>query len=296
MIRVAESDADVDRWLEIRNEVFPAIALTRAAVDQQDRSGPPGRAKLLADAGGFAIVSPPNAEHPRAFVTVGVLPEARRQGVGGALWTAGTERLAALGIARIHSLSMEGEEDGARFLERRGFEIASRDKALERDLAIPLPPRPPLPDDVTLAEIAFSGEQLRAVYEVETETLNDVPGEEDVQMVGFDDWTVELAAEGEPLIVGAFADGALVGIAIVAVAEAPAGSALHWMTAVRRPYRRRGIARALKHASLELARAHGVQVARTFNEARNVGMRHLNEEYGYVPAADLLRWEGPCSG
>ena len=59
LIRATETDADVDRWLAIRNEVFPSIAMSRSALDVQDRRGPEGRVKLLADDAGFAIVTPP---------------------------------------------------------------------------------------------------------------------------------------------------------------------------------------------------------------------------------------------
>ena len=52
LIRATESDADVDRWLAIRNEIFPTIAFSRAALDVQDRHGPEGRVKLLADEAG----------------------------------------------------------------------------------------------------------------------------------------------------------------------------------------------------------------------------------------------------
>ena len=80
LIRATETDADVDRWLAIRNEVFPSIAMSRSALDVQDRRGPEGRVKLLADDAGFAIVTPRDTEDPHAWLTVGVLEHARGQG------------------------------------------------------------------------------------------------------------------------------------------------------------------------------------------------------------------------
>jgi len=296
LIRIAESERDVARWLDIRNTVFPAIALSAAAVAEADRRAP-GRRKLLVDEGGFAIVTPANDEHPDPWLTVGVLPELRRRGTGGALWTAGAEYLASFGVTTVRSLSMDGEVDGARFLERRGFVIVARDKALERDLAAPLPPAPPPPAGIVINEVEFrAGPELEAVYRLEVDTLNDIPGEEDVQMPPFADWVRDLLAEGEPIVVAAFDGDDLVGMAIVALAIVPPGTALHWMTAARASHRRRGIARALKHASLTAAAARGAHTARTFNDSRNAGMRAINDEYGYAPAADVLRWEGPCSG
>ena len=126
LIRPTESDADVDRWLAIRNEVFPSIAMSRAALDVQDRRGPEGRVKLLAGDVGFAIVTPRDTEDPHAWLTVGVLERARGRGTGSALWAAGAEHLAALGVTTTRSLSIDGETAGARFLERRGFREAGR--------------------------------------------------------------------------------------------------------------------------------------------------------------------------
>ena len=296
MIRVAESERDVARWLEIRNTVFPALALTVAAVLEADRRSP-GRRKLLVDEGGFAIATPTDEEHPDPWLTVGVLPELRRRGVGGALWTAGTQYLAALGVTRVRSLSMDGDADGARFLERRGFAITAREKAFERDLGAPLPAAPELSAGIAVRQVPFDGGvELEQAYRLEVETLGDIPGEEDVGMPPFADWMRDVAAEGEPLVIGAFDGDEMIGMAIVILATVPPGTALHWMTATRRSYRRRGVARALKHASLTAAAARGARVARTFNDSRNAGMRAINEAYGYTPATDLLRWEGPCSG
>jgi GNAT superfamily N-acetyltransferase len=298
LIRVAESERDVARWLEVRNAVFPAIAMTSAALQAADRRGPPGRRKLLADEGGFAIAMPPDAGTPEPWLTVGVLPEQRRRGIGGALWTAAAEHLATLGITTVRSVSMDGDVDGARFLQHRGSAVSARHRKLERDLAVALPPAPALPPGIVVREVAFvAGPELEAVYRLEVETAADIPGEEEVELPPFADWMVEVAAEGpDPLVVAAFDGDDPIGMAVVVFPGLPPGTALHWMTATRRSHRRRGVARALKHASLAGAAARGARVANTFNDDRNAGMRALNEEYGYRPGTDLLIWKGPCSG
>jgi ribosomal protein S18 acetylase RimI-like enzyme len=294
LIRPAESDADVDSWLSVRNEVFPAITLSRSALDAQDRRGPVGRLKLLADDVGFAIVTPPEPLSPHASLTAGVLEHARNRGVGTALWTAGAAHLAGLGIATARSLSIEGEAAGARFLEHRGFREVGRETAFERDL-LTLPPPPPLPAGIELAPVPLDSAAFRDAYGLEVETLPDIPGEEGVEMPPFEEWVKELEAEGAALVVGARDGDELIGMAILSFPDDPPGIAWHWMTAVRASYRRRGIGRALKHASLVAAAERGATTARTFNESRNVGMRRINEEFGYMRLPGLLRWEGPCS-
>ncbi|MDX6377967.1 MAG: hypothetical protein QOE98_2270, partial [Gaiellaceae bacterium] len=168
MIRATESDADVDRWLAIRNEVFPTIEMSRAALDVQDRRGPAGRLKLLAGDAGFAIVAPPHAEDRHPWLTVGVRERARGQGIGAALWSAGAEHLAGLGITTTRSLSIDGVEAGARFLERRGFRLVARETMLERDLRT-LPPAPPAPAGIELIDVALDSPRFREVYQLEVE-------------------------------------------------------------------------------------------------------------------------------
>jgi mycothiol synthase len=54
------------------------------------------------------------------------------------------------------------------------------------------------------------------------------------------------------------------------------------LTAVRRAYRRRGIAFALKVRSLEFAKAQGFTSVQTENESNNRGMLAINDELGFV--------------
>jgi GNAT superfamily N-acetyltransferase len=294
LIRAAESDADVDRWLAIRNEVFPAIAMSRAALDVQDRRGPEGRVKLLADDVGFAIVTPAHPEDPHAWLTVGVLEAARGQGVGSALWTAGAAHLTELGVTTTRSLSIGGVASGARFLERRAFQVVGRETSLELDLR-DLEPAGPAPAGIEFAPLPLDGPLSRAVYDLEVETVRDVPGEEGVEMPPFEAWREELAAEGESAVVGAMDGDDLVGMAILSFPPDQPGVVWHWMTAVRASHRGRGIGRAIKHSSLQTAVEHGATTSRTFNEARNAGMRRINEGFAYTRLPDLLKWEGPCS-
>ena len=54
------------------------------------------------------------------------------------------------------------------------------------------------------------------------------------------------------------------------------------LSAVRRGWRRRGLAEALKREKLALAAANGVEEIATWTQRGNEGMRALNERLGYV--------------
>src|SRR4029078_1757935 len=56
------------------------------------------------------------------------------------------------------------------------------------------------------------------------------------------------------------------------------------LTAVRRTWRRRGIAVALKREQIARARAAGIEQIYTTNDESNAGMRGVHARLGYPPA------------
>ena len=67
------------------------------------------------------------------------------------------------------------------------------------------------------------------------------------------------------------------------------------LTAVKRPFRGRGIATALKLAQIARARDAGVMELFTTNDAENVGMRKVNERLGYKPLPAEIVVSGPLA-
>jgi mycothiol synthase len=66
------------------------------------------------------------------------------------------------------------------------------------------------------------------------------------------------------------------------------------LTAVRRPWRGRGIATALKRAQIEVARAAGIERIFTTNDETNVAMRGVNARLGYEPLPERVVVRGPA--
>jgi predicted GNAT superfamily acetyltransferase len=60
------------------------------------------------------------------------------------------------------------------------------------------------------------------------------------------------------------------------------------MTGVRRAYRRRGIATALKVIAVGFARARGVSMLRTVHDARSSAAIKMNLRLGYVPTPSFI--------
>jgi RimJ/RimL family protein N-acetyltransferase len=102
--------------------------------------------------------------------------------------------------------------------------------------------------------------------------------------------------------------GAMPGTCVVALAEdeivgctglrrrgSNSPTAENLLTAVRRPWRRRGIATALKQEQIARARAAGIEQIFTTNHETNAGMRGVNARLGYRPAPVRIRVSGPLA-
>jgi GNAT superfamily N-acetyltransferase len=73
-------------------------------------------------------------------------------------------------------------------------------------------------------------------------------------------------------------------------------SAWYDMTAVLRAWRGRGVAVALKRATIGWAIAHGLVALDTGNDVENAPMRAVNAKLGFRPLPDLLTLRGPLFG
>ena len=69
---------------------------------------------------------------------------------------------------------------------------------------------------------------------------------------------------------------------------------VHDMTTVRRAWRGRGVAGALKRATV-WALANGPEALETGNDVANAPMRAINARLGYGPLADQIAFRGPGS-
>jgi GNAT superfamily N-acetyltransferase len=67
------------------------------------------------------------------------------------------------------------------------------------------------------------------------------------------------------------------------------------MLAVRRSWRGRGIAKALKAAQIVWAIDNGLSELRTGNEDRNAAARAVNANFPYAPVPDQLLYRGPLA-
>jgi GNAT superfamily N-acetyltransferase len=289
-LREAESDADLEAWRQVRIAVVPNERAP--SVEELRRVGTPDRLLLLAELDGELAGSGLASRSEMAglgSLAPRVLPRARRRGVGTALLEELAAHVAGLGFSEANALV---EDDGSlAFAERFGFREADRQVEQVR-LVGTAEERPRAPAGIELVTLAERPDLSRAVYtQVAVEALADIPVDPPLQ-VSLEDWErgwVSLA-EGTFL---ALAGGEVVGCAGLLPDPDRADRAEHSLTAVRRDWRGRGVARALKQATIAWAAENGVGELYTWTQRGNERMQRLNERLGYVLRSRCVSVRGP---
>jgi GNAT superfamily N-acetyltransferase len=227
-----------------------------------------------------------------------VLPAHRRQGVGTRLYEALSEHAARLGLTSLWGGIEEEDAASLRFAENRGFREASREYEVVLDVAEADTAADP-PIGVALVSLAEQPELVRPVYELDVEVGPDVPShEEGHEPMTFKRWhATYLEGPGAmpAACIVALVEGEVVGYTGLRRRGSVSPTAENLLTAVRRPWRRRGIATALKREQIARAREAGVEQIYTTNDETNVGMRGVNARLGYRPAPTRILVSGPLA-
>jgi mycothiol synthase len=275
-VRQAESDADFEAFIRIRRTLLPnesggTVELFRAEVAEN-----PDRrfyvAELDSEVVGSGLISLSDLRD-RFSVKVRVLPRARRRGVGTAL----LRQLVTHATGDKIGTHLE-EEDSRPFAERFGFRETDRQVEQVKMLGEE-PAPPPTPDGVEVVTVAERPGLVRDAYPLACEGYHDMALEKPAQ-VSLDMW---LRDHEEVLSGGSFvalADGEIVGYSSLVGHDNP-GVAEDGLTVVRRDWRRRGLASALKRMELAWAAQNGFREVVTWTQRGNEGMRQLNEQLGY---------------
>jgi GNAT superfamily N-acetyltransferase len=231
-----------------------------------------------------------------ARAEVRVVAEARGSGVGSALLGELSGWARGLGYAELTGPVKEEDPSSLAWAARRGFVEVGRNSLLVLDLKAIESPRVEPPDGVEIVTWAERPGAERAMYEVARESYPDVPGEDDAVMAPFEEWlSMDMQGAGDrpEATFLAVADGEVVAYAKLALSRARPTVAMHDMTGVRRAWRGRGVARALKAAEIAWAKQSGYERLETQNEERNEPIRRLNERFGYVVTPGSVTVRGP---
>jgi GNAT superfamily N-acetyltransferase len=245
---------------------------------------------------GFAALFPGLPKSPRVMVTVP--PGQRRRGAGTALYSAISDWARQRRLETLEAILADNDPESRAFAERRGFVEERHEKGVALDLTAIEPPPVEPPLGVEIVTWADRPELARGLFEISVEASSDVPGYEDEKHEPFEAWLAhEMQGPGdrpEATFIAVDGDEA-VGYAKFSLSSTDSRRAYHDLTAVKRDWRGRGIARALKSAQIGWAKANGFDLLRTTNDERNTPMRRLNEQLGYRPAIGRLYLRGPLA-
>jgi GNAT superfamily N-acetyltransferase len=225
------------------------------------------------------------AEDGIGRVEVEVLRAWRRRGLGSELLGLAEDYLAEGGARQI-GCAVLGDADGLRFVHRHGYEETRRETFSWLE---PRPVELSVPAGVRLLPLRSLLDRAGEIWQLETEAIGDVPTDVPWKEIGFDDWVEEtLEAPDLDLDGSVFAevDGRLASYTLVSV-DRHRGLAWNEMTGTAQAFRRRGLARLVKVASIRWAARAGIRAISTGNDDENLGMLALNRELGYRPLLEV---------
>jgi mycothiol synthase len=288
VIRVAETDADLERWRQVRLAVLPeeralTVADMRAMATDETLY-------LLAELDGVLAGSGLSGRssfdyaglHPR------VLPAMRRRGVGTAILRALADHAMSRGFTEAGSIMDDG--GSLSFAERFGFREV--DRQIEQTRTIGMEPEPVMPHGIRVVTVADRPELWAAAYEpFAVEAIGDMATHLPV-VVTREEWERDWLSWPEAMFLALDGDE-IVGCAGLEYDPDRPDRSEHAFTAVARRWRRRGLAAALKRLTLHFAAEHGVSEVYTWTQRDNADMRALNERLGYVYGSESITVRGP---
>src|SRR4051812_12380756 len=275
-IRPCETEPDYEAWVAVRravlpNERAPSVDELRSGISEGDLHVLAERDGELAGSG---LVN--RSDTGNAHVAPRVLPAKRGRGVGTALLQRLAEHAATQGYTRAGSHVAADDEHSIAFAHRFGFEEARRDVQQVLDVSAAEPREM---EGIEFVSIEARPELLEATYPLAREGYDDMPIEGlDIRL---DAWLTEEAT----LPAGSFAalaDEEIVGYAGLMRWDGEPAKAEHGLTVVRRDWRRRGLASALKERQIAWAAANGVRSLVTYTQTGNENMQAVNARLGYV--------------
>ena len=275
-IRVAETDADLEAWRQVRIAVLPDERC--ASVDWMRKSMTPERAYLLAEVDGVVAGSglAGRSDFGYAGLHPRVLPAFRRRGVGTALLRA----LAAHAVDHGFEQAGTNVDDPGSLAFSDRFGAVEVDRQIEQVREVGDEPAPVVPEWLEIVSVADRPELWTAAYDpLALQAFADMATYRPV-VVTREQWERDWLDWPEGMLLAVVEDE-IVGCAGLERDVDEPTRAENALTAVLRGWRGRGIATSLKRATLTLAAAEGVRQIYTWTQTGNEGMRALNEQLGY---------------
>jgi GNAT superfamily N-acetyltransferase len=240
---------------------------------------------------GFVWTDVPSA-HAEAHLVV--VPGARGRGFGTALLAELGALARADGKAELEGEAREDDDVSRAILEHRGYRVVGGEKWLSLDLAAADELAPELPPGISIVTRAERPDLTDALFAVAQEGVADIPGfPGPTTYEQFLSIEIDRPTRRPELFFIALAGDEPVGYATL---DDYGRDAHNGLTAVKRAWRRRGVATALKRTQIAAAKQAGFRRLVTGSEERNIPMRSLNAKLGYrpEPSLNIVVFRGPA--
>ena len=234
-----------------------------------------------------------------AHAWAGVREDTRRRGIGSELFELAERHALDHGARKLVSFAHE-RTIGQRLLERHGYVHTRSEKfstldPREADVsAFPALEAAKAAEGFRLATLGELRDRPRDLHRLYTTVEADMPADDPATNVPYEDWlheTLENPDLDDDASFVALAGDEMVALCLLVV-EREGGLAEHENTGTLPAFRRRGLARLVKLASIRWAAENGIREIWTGNDADNPGMLALNQELGYrvrIVRAELAR-------
>jgi mycothiol synthase len=288
-IRPVESDEDIEAWRQVRIAVLPNERTS--TVEEIRRAETPEQSMLLAEADGELVGSGTAGRSDvggHGFVMPRVLPDRRRKGVGTVLVRRLAEHVESLGFTRAGA----SVDDPGSLEFAHTFGFTEHDRQVEQVREVHGDEQaPPVPDGIKLVSLVEHPElHARVFHELAVEALQDLAVTPKIE-ISFEDWEREWITWPEGSFVALHGDEIVGCAGLIRDFDRP-DRGENSLTAVRRDWRRRGLATTLKRQTIAWAAANGLTELYTWTQTGNEGMRAVNERLGYVTRAVSITVRG----
>lgn len=288
VIRTAETDADLAAWRQVHQVVVPGER--NPSVEELRAMASPRRVLLLAESPEGQVVGSGVADDSSlggAYVSARVISAARRRGVGTALLLALVRQAEAFGHATVSA----GVQDPGSLAFATRFGFTEIDREVEQICTVGEASDPVVPAGIEIVTVAERPELWEQAYYDVYDTFADM-ALTSTPTFPLTEWTSEWITTPEASFL-ALAGGSVVGVASLLLDPDEPGRAENGYTAVRREWRGRGIAAALKRTTLAWAARHGIREVYTWTQQGNDDMRAVNEKLGYRYGEVSIRVRAP---
>ena len=304
--------ADLPAWVDLQNAAYPDLLTTLELQEHRERTRRPELpyGRLVAKRGtqliGAAEYFRPEwlAGSDNRIISLTVHPDARRQGVGAALYSALLTELGKLSPLNLSVGVREDHPDALHFAASRGYLQVAR----EQDAELALARLDPSQRERSFATARTAGYELRTFaevieqegpdaawqkyYDLDCDASRDVPLPPGETMEKPTLERYRKRAEGNPefdasLWFVADSGGELAALSQLYRSAVP-GRLDTGFTGVARAHRGHRLAWALKYMALEEAVRRGATHVRTSNDETNMPMRNINTGLGFVPIPAFL--------